>query len=448
MSLDIYPLINEANLLWENALAKNPNLKDKIYSDFRDKNNRQVIDLVQEGGGMLGIALVGYTYILEKAGLRISSYAGASAGAINATYLASISDSIYDIKNGYKSIETLKLLAETDMSSFMDGSKFVKFILRNSMDDYGMSKRFYIFLFAFCGLFIGFNLLFFFLSTQINIWLNISYPRVITWLLGTIGGILTIYLFYKTLRWILGAKIGLNRGKIFYDWMKSSLDKHSANKIHLPVIEGTHFGQPSVINTRRLVLISASVTSKKIVKLPADAKDYFAESDNTHPAEYVRASMSIPFFFDIYSPSKPVDTLTPEQFVDGGLLSNFPIRELNNKTLTCPRFPTFGVKLGREDLDMAEKKKSKPLIFHYVGNLLSTLRSFYDIEFQKDNEEVAMLVGIVDTRDKTNQEKEINWLNFDLTNHAKEVLFLNGAEAAIEFLKGFDWEAYKLKRCP
>ena len=71
MSLDIYPLINEANLLWENALAKNPNLKDKIYSDFRDKNNRQVIDLVQEGGGMLGIALVGYTYILEKAGLPL-----------------------------------------------------------------------------------------------------------------------------------------------------------------------------------------------------------------------------------------------------------------------------------------------------------------------------------------------------------------------------------------
>ena len=146
MSLDIHSLIIEANQLWQNALSENPNLKDKVYSDFRDKNNRQVIDLVQEGGGMLGIALVGYTYILEKAGLRISSYAGASAGAINATYLAAIPDTIYDKENGFKSLETLKILAHTDMASFMDGNKLIKFILRNSMDDYGMSKRFYIIL--------------------------------------------------------------------------------------------------------------------------------------------------------------------------------------------------------------------------------------------------------------------------------------------------------------
>jgi len=257
MSLDIYPLINEANLLWENALAKNPNLKDKIYSDFRDKNNKQVIDLVQEGGGMLGIALVGYTYILEKAGLRISSYAGASAGAINATFLAAIPDSIYDHEGRFKSLETLKILANTDMASFMDGNKLVKFILRNSMNDYGMSKRFYFFPTLFFGVFLGFNLLFFYLTTQINIWLNISYPRAVTWIFGTLGGILTIYLFYKTLRWLLGAKLGLNRGKVFYDWVKANL-RTNDNSIRFENIDGYHLGLPSVITSRRLVLIAAS----------------------------------------------------------------------------------------------------------------------------------------------------------------------------------------------
>ena len=215
MSLDIQSLIAEANQLWENALVKNPSLKDKIYSDFRDKNNRQVIDLVQEGGGMLGIALVGYTYILEKAGLRISSYAGASAGAINATFLAAIPDSIYDQEGGFKSLETLKIMANTDMASFMDGNKLVKFILRNSMNDFGMSKRFYFFLTLFFGSFLGFNLIFFYLTARINTWLNISYSGAVTWLFGTLGGILTIYLFYKTLRWILGTKLGLNRGQVF-----------------------------------------------------------------------------------------------------------------------------------------------------------------------------------------------------------------------------------------
>ena len=41
-------------------------LKENIYSDVIDENGNQYIDLVQEGGGVLGIALVGYTYILES----------------------------------------------------------------------------------------------------------------------------------------------------------------------------------------------------------------------------------------------------------------------------------------------------------------------------------------------------------------------------------------------
>ncbi|MBL7788824.1 MAG: patatin-like phospholipase family protein [Chitinophagales bacterium] len=446
MSFDIHSLVHEADQLWSNALVENPHLKDKIYSDFRDKNNRQIIDLVQEGGGMLGIGLVGYTYILEKAGLRISSYAGASAGAINATYLASIPDTIYDKEHGYKSLETLKILADTDMSAFLDGNRIVKFILRNSLNDYGVSKRFYLFVLSFIGLFLGFNLTFFYLTTQINTWLDISYPRVITWIMGTLGAMVTVFLFYKTLRWILGDKIGLNRGDTFFNWLKTYLNLNS-EKIILENIDGFHLGQPSLIQSRRIVLITASLSNKKLVKLPEDAHNYFANQETTHPAEYVRASMSIPFFFDIYSPLKPKDPETPEQFVDGGLLSNFPIRELNNKSLTCPRFPTFGVKLGREDLDTEEKKKSKPLLFHYIGSLLSTLRSFYDTEFQKDNSEVSMLIGYVDTRDPNQNNKEINWLNFDMSDRAKKVLFLNGVRDAIQFLVKFDWEAYKALRC-
>ena len=44
---------------------------------------RAVVDLVQQGGTMLGIGLLGYTYIMEKAGVRFRSMAGTSAGAIN-----------------------------------------------------------------------------------------------------------------------------------------------------------------------------------------------------------------------------------------------------------------------------------------------------------------------------------------------------------------------------
>ena len=62
----------------------------KQFSDIKDKAGNQYIDLVQEGGGVLGIALVGYTYVLENAGIRFFSLAGTSAGAINTMMIAAL----------------------------------------------------------------------------------------------------------------------------------------------------------------------------------------------------------------------------------------------------------------------------------------------------------------------------------------------------------------------
>ncbi len=62
--------------------------KQLVVSDVTDAQGNQYVDLVQEGGGVLGIALVGYTYVLEKMGIRFFSMAGTSAGSINAMLLA------------------------------------------------------------------------------------------------------------------------------------------------------------------------------------------------------------------------------------------------------------------------------------------------------------------------------------------------------------------------
>ena len=59
-----------------------------IISDVVDEEGHQYIDIVQEGGGVLGIALLGYTYVLEKMGIRFLNIGGTSAGAINALLLA------------------------------------------------------------------------------------------------------------------------------------------------------------------------------------------------------------------------------------------------------------------------------------------------------------------------------------------------------------------------
>lgn len=40
----------------------------KEISDIIDDDGLQYVDFVMEGGGVLGIALTGYTYVLEQAG--------------------------------------------------------------------------------------------------------------------------------------------------------------------------------------------------------------------------------------------------------------------------------------------------------------------------------------------------------------------------------------------
>ncbi len=101
--------------------------KDKIYSDIIDDNGLQYVDLVQEGGGVLGIALVGYTYVLEQAGIRFFSLAGTSAGAINTMLLAGLGKI-----EEKKSEKILRILAHKNLFDFVDGSSAVKrFINRN-----------------------------------------------------------------------------------------------------------------------------------------------------------------------------------------------------------------------------------------------------------------------------------------------------------------------------
>lgn len=51
-------------------------LHQRHYSDVLDGEGNQYVDLVMEGGGVLGIAFAGYIYILEKAGLRFVGLGG------------------------------------------------------------------------------------------------------------------------------------------------------------------------------------------------------------------------------------------------------------------------------------------------------------------------------------------------------------------------------------
>ncbi|HTG57352.1 MAG TPA: patatin-like phospholipase family protein, partial [Niabella sp.] len=70
--------------------AFGPNGKPFVVSDVLDAEGHQYVNLVQKGGGVLGVALVGYTYVLEQMGIRFLRMAGTSAGAINTAMLTVI----------------------------------------------------------------------------------------------------------------------------------------------------------------------------------------------------------------------------------------------------------------------------------------------------------------------------------------------------------------------
>ncbi len=86
------------------------------YSDVYDQAGNQYVNLVQEGGGILGIALVGFTYVLEELGLRFLSLGGTSAGSINTLLMADMGQPAEK-----KSVRILERIGEKNFMDFVDG---------------------------------------------------------------------------------------------------------------------------------------------------------------------------------------------------------------------------------------------------------------------------------------------------------------------------------------
>ena len=86
--------------------------KGGVRQAFTEERARDV-DLVFEGGGLKGIALVGAYSVLEERGYRPQNIAGTSAGAIVAALLAA----------GYTAAELRQIIMECDLNSFKDRAR-------------------------------------------------------------------------------------------------------------------------------------------------------------------------------------------------------------------------------------------------------------------------------------------------------------------------------------
>jgi NTE family protein len=84
---------------------------------------------------------------------------------------------------------------------------------------------------------------------------------------------------------------------------------------------------PGDAKAYRLVVMTSDVTRARLVRLPWDYEQYGLDPDTQRVADAVRASMSIPFFYEpVRFTSRDAEGKEATSYmVDGGMLSNFPI---------------------------------------------------------------------------------------------------------------------------
>jgi NTE family protein len=212
------------------------------------------------------------------------------------------------------------------------------------------------------------------------------------------------------------------------------------------------------------IVITTDINAKIKVELPTMANLYWSEEEmkRISPAEFVRASMSVPFFFEpmqkridkdadsvkyawkFWMNTKQEDINPVGVFIDGGSISNFPIDLFHSADIFYPRMPLFGVQLTSDSDILSEKGKTSEEILKsplsFAGNIISTLKGFNDKTFLTKHT-FYHLFSIQTVNCGTS-----NWLNFFMKKEEKEELFNRGFVAALDFLNNFDWEKYKCER--
>lgn len=379
---------------------------DKNFSDIIDDSGNQYVDLVQEGGGVLGVALVGYVYVLEQMNIRFLSLAGTSAGSIN-TLLMAAAGKIDEAKSCW----ILECLCNKKLYDFVDGDKDAREFIDALLGDVS------------------------------NVKLALKGAQIID---------------------NFRDDYGLNPGKNFHDWMKNLLNqKKIKNMDDLQQLRDAGVSEGNTLKNRLtnavysspkgllgLALIAADITTQSKIVFPEMSELFYANPGKANPADFARASMSIPFFFQPFrignmptgadawrkwNSMTGLNASIPNEvlFMDGGIISNFPIDIFHNNT-KVPEAPTFGVKIGLDKAEINQNKK----FFSLIGSVFNTARFSSDDNFLRTNPDFRHLIGYIDTGNH-------NWLNFGLTEEAKIDLFIRGAQSASQFLKTFDWIKYK-----
>lgn len=229
---------------------------------------------------------------------------------------------------------------------------------------------------------------------------------------------------------------GLYEGRYLEDFLTGALGELGVRTFGDLAIPAEHDAADGLPVERRysLVVTASDLSRQRLVRVPWDLADYANDPDDFSVARAVRASAAIPFFF---RPVRVASGGGAATWVDGGLLSNFPIGLFDRTDSVDPRWPTFGVRL-------TTRPPTPPVTKHVRGPIaiglatLDTLLTDQGNAYLEDACTVERTVFV--------PTDGVSVVDFDIDQATTDRLFDAGAVAGREFLSGWDFPAH-LRRC-
>jgi NTE family protein len=222
---------------------------------------------------------------------------------------------------------------------------------------------------------------------------------------------------------------GLYEGRYLEQFLTGALGElgvRTFGDLRLPASDDAAEGLPPT-HAYRLVVTVSDLSRRRLARLPWDLPSYDTDPDEYPVARAVRASAAIPYFFrPVRQPTRGGEAT----WVDGGLLSNFPVGLFDRAPSIEPRWPTFGVRLTtRPATPPATPPVQGPLAIGLAA--IDTLLTDQGNSYLEDPCTVQRTVFV--------PTAGVSVVDFDIDRKTQERLYVSGREAAEEFLSSWDF---------
>ncbi|USK73387.1 patatin-like phospholipase family protein [Peribacillus frigoritolerans] len=201
-------------------------------------------------------------------------------------------------------------------------------------------------------------------------------------------------------------KLGLYKGNALEAWVASKLAERNVVTF-------------KDVRPKSLRIITSDISNGKLVVLPDDLPNYGIDPSAFPVAKAVRMSCSIPYFFE---PVKLNVGKSKFLFVDGGVLSNFPMWLFNSDHVRKER-PVIGLRLSVDEIWKPHEVDNAVELF---SALFKTMKDAHDARYIS-KKHVHNIVFI--------PMKGISAMDFNLDDGKKGELINKGRQCTKEFLK-------------